>query len=208
MFVGWRVGAMRLEEAEGRLDNLLVRGIERWAWLTITTLQALAAATMLVLACIAGLWAGAQLVDADVAADQVLEPMAGTLPLVALFTGLSVLAFGLAPRLTIALPVTLAAIGYLLDTFGAMLDWPSGVLALSPFHHLARLPGAPMTATAGVGMTEVARGICRKGVSGPRGCHRDGSSCSRGRRTELCSGSPVVVVACGPLVPSVGARCD
>jgi ABC-2 type transport system permease protein len=153
IFVGWRLGATRQEEAEGRLDNLLVRGIERWASLTVTTLQALAAVSMLVLACVASLWAGAQLVGADVTVGQVFEPMAGTLPLVALFTGIAVLAFGLAPRITIALPVTIAVIGYLLDTFGAMLDWPSGVVGLSPFHHLARLPGAPMTSTAAVGMT-------------------------------------------------------
>jgi hypothetical protein len=42
----------------------------------------------------------------------------------------------------------------------------------------------------------------------PRLRRRDGSSCSPGRCTELCSGSPVVVVACGPLGPSVGAPCD
>jgi ABC-2 type transport system permease protein len=40
--------------------------------------------------------------------------------------------------------VTLVVLGYLLDTFGTLLEWPAPVLALSPFHHLSRLPGAPM----------------------------------------------------------------
>jgi len=152
-FLGWRVGATRQEEADGRLDNLLVRGVVRWRWLTLTTVHAFLAATILVAATGAGLWAGAQLVDAPVTASQVVEPMAGTLPLVALFTGIAVLVFGIAPRLTTAVPVTLAVIGYLLDTFGTLLKWPQAAVAMSPFHHLARLPGAPMTMTAVLVMT-------------------------------------------------------
>lgn len=152
-FLGWRLGAMRQEEADGRLDNLLVRGVVRWRWLTVTTVQAFLAAAVLVVATGAGMWAGAQLVDAPVSASQVVEPMAGTLPLVALFTGIAVLTFGVAPRLTVVVPVTLAVVAYLLDTFGTMLEWPHLVVALSPFHHLARLPSEPMTMPAVVVMT-------------------------------------------------------
>lgn len=77
---------------------------------------------------------------------------------------MSVLTFAAAPRLTVALPVSLAVVGYLLDTFGAMLEWPAAVLSLSPFHHLARLPGQPMTATAavtlcGLGLLAAALGV-------------------------------------------------
>ena len=144
-FVGWRLGATRQEEADGHLDNLLARGLVRWRWLTVMALQAFVAAALLVLVSGAGLWAGAWLVDAPVTVSQVAEPLAGTLPLVALFTGLAVLSFGVAPRLTVGVPVTLAVVGYLLDTFGTMLEWPDWLLSASPFHHLARLPGAPMT---------------------------------------------------------------
>ncbi len=152
-FVCWRVGATRQEEAAGRLDNLLVRGVVRWRWLTVTTVHAVVAATMLVAVTGVGLWAGARLVDAPVTGSQIVEPMAGTLPLIALFTGISVLVFGVAPRLTVAVPVTLAVLGYLLDTFGSLFKWPDAVLTLSPFRHLARLPGQPMTAAAVTVMT-------------------------------------------------------
>jgi ABC-2 type transport system permease protein len=96
--------------------------------------------------------------------SQVAEPLAGTLPLVALFTGLAVLSFGVAPRLTIGVPVTLAVVGYLLDTFGTLLEWPDWLLSASPFHHLARLPGAPMTLTSvlvmsAVGVVAAATGV-------------------------------------------------
>lgn len=163
-FTGWRLGATRQEEADGRLDNLLVRGVVRWRWLAVTTVHAFLAAVILVVATAAGLWAGAQLVDAPVTAWQVIEPMAGTLPLVALFTGVAVLVFGIAPHLTVVVPVTLAVLGYLLDTFGTALKWPDLVLALSPFHHLARLPSEPMTMAAvlvmtGIGLAAAALGI-------------------------------------------------
>lgn len=152
-FAGWRLGATRQEEADGHLDNVLTRGVVRWRWLAVTAVLAYVAASVLVLVSGAGLWAGAWLVDAPVTVSQVAEPMAGTLPLVALFTGLAVLTFGVLPRLTVGVPVTLAVVGYLLDTFGTLLEWPEWLLSASPFHHLARLPGAPMTLTPVLVMT-------------------------------------------------------
>jgi ABC-2 type transport system permease protein len=138
--------------------------VVRWRWLAVTAVHAFLAATILVVVSGAGLWTGARLVDAPVTASQVVQPMAGTLPLVALFTGIAVLVFGIAPRLTVATPVTLAVLGFLLDTFGTALKWPHPVVAFSPFHHLARLPAAPMTMTAiltmtALGLTAAALGI-------------------------------------------------
>lgn len=145
MFLGWRLGALRQEEADGRLDNLLTRGVVRWRLLTASTALAFAADVVLVVVSGAGLWAGAQLVHVEVSVADVAKPLAGTLPLVILFTGIAVLTFALAPRLTVIIPVTLSVAAYLLDTFGQMLDWPHAIIALSPYHHLMRLPGTPMT---------------------------------------------------------------
>ncbi|HTZ42995.1 MAG TPA: hypothetical protein VMB79_03970 [Jatrophihabitans sp.] len=152
-FLGWRLGAARQEEATGRLDNLLARGVPRRRWLAVTAGQAVGAVTLLLAGCALALWSGVRLAGVPVGAGQVVEPVAGLLPLLVLCAGLATLAFGVVPRLTTALPITLAVLGYLLDTFGGMLRWPAGVLALSPFHHLARLPAAPLTATAALTMT-------------------------------------------------------
>lgn len=163
-FVAWRLGAVRQEEAEGRLDNLLVRGVVRRRWLAVTAANAVLAATILLVVTSGALWAGVALADAPVTAGQLLEPMAGTLPVVVLFTGITVLAFGIAPRATVVAPVTLAVLSYLLDTFGTLLGWPRLVVGISPFHHLARLPGQPMTVTAiavisALGIAAAAAGI-------------------------------------------------
>ena len=62
------------------------------------------------------------------------------------------LTFGVAPRLTVVVPVALAVLGYLLDTLGSALDWPNAVLSISPFHHLARpLAGSALFLTRGQG---------------------------------------------------------
>lgn len=163
-FLGWRVGATRSEEAEGRLDNLLVRGVVRWQWLAVTAGYALLAAATLVVVTTAALWAATQLVDAPLTTWQVIEPMLGTLPVIVLFTGIAVLVFGVAPRLTVVVPVTLAVLGYLLDTFGNALDWPAAVVGLSPFHHLARLPVDPMTPAAVLVMTAIGVAAAAAGI--------------------------------------------
>jgi ABC-2 type transport system permease protein len=164
-FLGWRMGATRQEEAEGRLDNLLVRGTVRWRWLAVTTTQAFAAATILVTATTAALWAGNRVVNAPVTTTQVLEPMLGTLPLLVLFTGIAVLVYATAPRLTVVTPVTLAVLGYLLDTFGTTLRWPDLIVGISPFHHLARLPAHPMTLSAVVAMSLLGIAAASAGIA-------------------------------------------
>jgi len=163
-FPGWRLGAMRQEEAEGRLDNLLVRGVVRWRWLSVTTVLAVLASTILLAAAGAALWAGARLAHAPVTTWQIIQPLLGILPLAVLFTGIAVLTFGVAPRLTVAVPVTLAVAGYLLDTLGSALGWPATVLGLSPLHHLARLPGDPMTATSVVVITALGVATAAAGI--------------------------------------------
>jgi len=62
------------------------------------------------------------------------------------------------------LPVVLAVAAYALNAFGTSLDWPQLVLGISPFRHLAQLPGSPMTwqavaALTGIGTAAAAAGI-------------------------------------------------
>ncbi len=157
VFDGWRIGAAWQEESAGRLGNVLVRGVVRWRWLAVTAFDALIAAAILVVATTLGVWAGASWVGASVGAGDVFEAFAGTLSVVVLFVGIAVLTYGVVPQLTIAAPVTLAIVTYVLDMVGASLNWPGAALGVSPFHHLARLPGEPMTTASIVVM--VATGV-------------------------------------------------
>jgi ABC-2 type transport system permease protein len=163
-FTGWRVGAAWQEECAGRLPNLLVRGVVRWRWLAMTAVDALLAAVVLVVITTLGVWAGVRWSGAPVGVAQIVQPFAGTLTIVVLFIGIAVLMFGAMPQLTIVAPVTLAVLGYILEMIGSSLRWPAAVVGVSPFHHLARLPSQPMTATAivvmvGAGLLAAAVGV-------------------------------------------------
>ena len=148
MYVAWRIGALRTEEASGRLEHLLVRPVVRWRWLVASTALAAVAAALVVTASGVGIWVGAVLGDGDVSLLQAVRPMLQTLPLVWLFGGLAVLTFGAVPRLTIGLPVAVAVVTYLLDMLGPLLELPQWLLDLSPFGWLPRPPTEPFDPVA------------------------------------------------------------
>ena len=60
---------------------------------------------------------------------------------------------GLLPRLTVAIPVTVTVVGYIVTLLGPALSWPAWVLDVSPFTHLALVPAVPWAATSGLVMT-------------------------------------------------------
>jgi ABC-2 type transport system permease protein len=172
--VSWRVGALRAEESSGRLEHLLVRPVVRTRWLSVSAALAGVSGALVVAAAGAGVWAGAVVSDARISAGQAFLPMLGTLPIVVLFCGLAVLAFGAVPRWTVALPVGVAVLSYLLDLLGPLLDLPAGVVGLSPF---AGLPAAPaeelsagwVTAVCSLGLLAAAGGVVafgRRDVTG------------------------------------------
>ena len=163
--VCWRIGAGRAEEASGRLDLLLVRPLARWRWLLAGTGSALLGVLATIAAAGAGLWTGAALAGTGLGAWQVAAPLLATAPLVVLYAGLAVLAFGSLPRLTIGLPAALAVAGYLLVTLGPQLGLPQGAVDLSPFAALPS-PLEPWSAASAGLLTAlgVAAGVVGAGL--------------------------------------------
>ena len=155
MYVCWRVGAARVEEDTGRLEHLLARPVRRWWWLGGHAVLAAVAALLLTVASGLAMWAGAALTGSDVSLVACLQASFNSLPVVAVTAGLSLLAMGVAPRLTVAVPVTVVVTAYVVELIGSALDWPAWVLDLSPFHHLTYVPSETWNSTAGVVMTAV-----------------------------------------------------
>lgn len=165
LHVAWRVGALRAEEAAGRLEHLLVRPVGRARWLATSAALALLATTLVVVSAGAGVWVGAALSDTAVSAAQAFRPVLWTLPVVVLFGGIAVLMFGIVPRMTVALPVGLAVLAYLLDLVGPVLDLPQVVRDLSPFAWLPR-PGEEPSATAALVLVLVGLAAAAVGTTG------------------------------------------
>lgn len=154
--VCFRLGSVRAEEDSGRLENLLVRPVGRRRWVLGAALLALLAASCLLLVAVAGVLLGGAVSGADLDAGQVAGAFLATLPVVALFGGLSLLALGAAPRLTVVLPVTVGVLAYLLTALGPVLDVPDRVVDLSPFSWLPLPPAEPWSPASAVVLSLVA----------------------------------------------------
>jgi ABC-2 type transport system permease protein len=141
LFCCAQIGAARGEEAEQRLETLLALPVSRRDWLAGRLLLAAAGAAAVALA--AGLlaWAGAATQGAGVSLSSMLGAGANCLPVALLFLGLGALAFALAPRASTAVAYGLVGVTFAWELFGALLDVPAWLLALSPFHDVGLVPG-------------------------------------------------------------------
>ena len=114
-------------------------------------------------------WAGSRAAGSDeLALADALRASLNTLPVVALLAGLAIGLFGLAPRLTTAVPLAVAVGGFVLYLLGPALEWPGWVLDLSPFTHLAMVPAQPWAWTAAVVMSSIGVALAVAGALGFR----------------------------------------
>jgi ABC-2 type transport system permease protein len=154
--VAWRFGVTRTEEETGRLEAILARPVARLRWLGGHALLSLLGATLLILVGGAAIWVGAAAAgSSQITAWDAMRATLNLIPLVVLTAGLAIAAFGVVPRLTVALPVVVMVVGFVLSMLGPALDWPQWALDLSPFTHLALVPAEPWAATSGIAMTAI-----------------------------------------------------
>lgn len=148
LFCCMQISSLRGEEAEQRLETLLALPVGRRGWLAGRLLLAAAGAAAVALA--AGLlaWAGAAAQGADVSLPEMLGAGANTLPPALLFLALGALAFALAPRASTVIAYGLVGLAFVWELFGALLEVPAWLLAVSPFHDVGLVPGEPFEATA------------------------------------------------------------
>jgi len=146
LFCCMQISSLRGEEAEQRLETLLSLPVGRTGWLAGRLLLAAAGAAAVALA--AGLlaWAGAAAQGADVSLPETLGAGANTLPPALLFLALGALAFALAPRASTVIAYGLVGLAFVWELFGALLEVPAWLLAVSPFHDVGLVPGEPFEA--------------------------------------------------------------
>jgi ABC-2 type transport system permease protein len=161
----WRVGVVRAEEESGRAEALLSRRVSRTRWLGGHVLLTVLGSLLLLVLVGTAQWFGVLATGADeVSWWQSTASALNLGPVVALVIGVGVAAFGLVPRLTVILPATLTGVSYVLTLLGPALDWPSWVLNLSPFTHLALVPADPWAATSGLVMLGLGAALVALGM--------------------------------------------
>lgn len=156
LFACSQISAVRHEEAESRLETLFALPVSRRRWLGGRL--ALAAATALALALLAGLlaWAGAQSQGTHVSLFDLLEAGLNCMPSALLFLGISALAFALVPRATALVAYGLVSVAFCWYLFGALLGAPQWTLDLSPFQHVGLVPAQPFKLGEALTMLAVA----------------------------------------------------
>jgi ABC-2 type transport system permease protein len=163
LYAAWRIGAVRGEESSGRAENLLTRPLTRSRWLLGHAVLTLVGACVLTSFTGLAMWAGTRVSGSnELTAAASLRGVLNTESVVVLATGLALLTFGLAPRLTVAVPAVVTVGGYVLTLLGPALSWPGWVVDLSPFTHLAYVPAQPLAVTPAVVMVLIgcAAGAC------------------------------------------------
>ena len=139
-FVASALGRVREDEAEGYLDNLLVRGVSRPRWLAGRAGLILAVVLGAGLLGGLGFWAAAASQHAGLSAHElVLAGINSAVP-ATLLLGLGVLTFGFVPRLTSIVCWGVLAWAFLLDMLGSAIKINHWVMDTSLLHHPALAP--------------------------------------------------------------------
>ena len=164
----------REEEADGRLDNLLVRAVARGRWLAgrVGVALVLIVATGVVSGFAA--WLGAAVDGSDVSLGRLLEAGVNVLPPAVFVLGAGVLAFGLLPRLVNVVVYGIVAWSFLVELVGTSVKTNHWVLDTSLFHHMKPVPAAAADWSSAAVM--VAIGVVAAIVGGMAFTRRDLSS--------------------------------
>jgi ABC-2 type transport system permease protein len=151
-----QIAAARDVEAGGQLETLLSHPVSRRSWLG----GRLAVATIVVCAVslVAGLlaWLGVSAVGIDLPLPRLLEAGANCLPAGLLFGGIAALGFAIVPRAGSGIAYGLVGLAFVWDLFGALLGAPGWLVGISPFAHVALVPGEPFRPGAAAVMLAIA----------------------------------------------------
>jgi ABC-2 type transport system permease protein len=134
------VGAIRNEEAEGYLDNLLVRPVKRLAWIGGRILIVAASLVVSVLAGTLLAWLATASQHVSIPFHEMLIAGVNILPAILFAMAFGVFILGFRPRLTTTAMYALIAGSFLLETIGAAINLNHYLLDISLLHHVALSP--------------------------------------------------------------------
>lgn len=136
------IARIRGEEAEGYLDNLLVRSVSRSRWLIGRIV--FMGVTILVTGLAAGVvtWVAAAAVDVTLSFSTLMAAGLNVTAPALLLLGIGVAAFGITPRFTTVVTYSVAAWSFLLEMIGSGSSLNHWLLDTSILHHMALAPAA------------------------------------------------------------------
>lgn len=152
------------DETTSRLDLPYANRVTRTGWAGSTVLTTVAALAALTAVLGFATWVASAAAHAGLSAGDSFASAANVLAVPILFLGLAVLLHGLRPSWAVSVTGILAVGLYLVDLIGPALSWPTWLVDLSPYHHLALVPAEPAAWTPlavifGIGLVAGAAGL-------------------------------------------------
>ncbi|MGN6122597.1 MAG: ABC transporter permease [Sphingomonas oligoaromativorans] len=135
-----QAGAIRREEANGFVDNLLVRPVSRGRWFGGRALLASISVILVAVACSLGVWVGVASQHLGVSIGDLLQASLNIAAPALLAFGSGSLAFGWSPRLTSAFAYGVLVWSFLIDMLGSGLNLNHWLLDTSVMNHVALAP--------------------------------------------------------------------
>jgi ABC-2 type transport system permease protein len=137
-----QIAAMRSEEADGHLDHLLARPLDRRAWLAGRL--GFGAAFVIAAALATGLaaWAGIASGSGGLGLGPMLQAGLNLVPPALLVLGLGTLLLGVAPRLAMPLLYALVLWSFLIEIIGTSITSSQWLLDTALFTHVGPVPAA------------------------------------------------------------------
>ena len=166
-----QVTATRAEEAEGRLDHLLVRPLSRWSWLGGRVFEAAAVLMIGSLGVGAFAWLGAASGHAGLTFSSVVDAGLNMAPPALFVLGVGALVIGVWPRATSIAVYGLIVWSILVELIGGFSRNNHWLLDTSLFHQMAPAPASAPNWT--VGGVMIAIGAAAAMVGGAAFRHRD-----------------------------------
>ncbi len=148
-----QLSAARGEEAEARIDHLLVRPVSRYRWLAGRL--AVAVGAVVAAGIVAGLssWLGAVSQHSGVGLSTLLEAGLNVVPPAVFVLGVGALTLGLWPRAVSSVTYGLLAWSFLAQIIGGVVNVSHWVLDTSLFHQMAAAPAVTPNWTSGAILT-------------------------------------------------------
>jgi ABC-2 type transport system permease protein len=143
LFAVAQVSALRREESGQALETLLALPVGRYRWLSGRLALAAGGAAAVALSAAVFGWIGVTASGASLSLPEMLEAGANCFAMAALFLGLAVLLFAIAPRAAAAGAYVLVTVSFLWQLFGSLLSLPRWALNLTPYAHLGLAPAQP-----------------------------------------------------------------
>jgi len=139
---------MRGEEADGHLDNLLARHLNRGTWVAGRLAFGAALVVAVGLGAAVGGWVGVTSRNSGVGIGALLQAGVNLMPAALFVLGLGTLLYGLLPRIAAPLLYVLVLWSFLIEIIGSSITSNHLLLDTALFSHLGPVPASSLNWTA------------------------------------------------------------